>query len=228
MRYAFQAAALCLLMLAACGSTQQGSRPVGLVMVNLLSEQVKARAAARLPPPVNAAAILTRQNLAAIGEPLIRITATKSGFLSLLYIAQRNGDAQIWKSPDNVSFTLRDGIVTQTRGLGEDIYATDIARLQAALRGADSTAGLQRIIQRMDGTNTVVPLQYRCDVTNLGAEAVVVLGQSFATQHYREDCKGADGDFVNDYWIDSRGVMRVSQQWIGADFGYVLLERLID
>jgi Group 4 capsule polysaccharide lipoprotein gfcB, YjbF len=228
MRNVFQAAGLCLLILTACGSTEPGTQPPTLVMISLLTEQVRARTAPTAAVPVNAAVILTRKNLAEIGVPLIRITAPKSGTVSLLYISQRHSGAQIWKTPDNLSFTLRDGIVTQTRGLVEDLYATDVSRLQAALSGTGSTTGITRVIQRIDGANALIPFQYSCDVTRMGAEAIVIIGQTYSTQHYRETCAGKDGGFANDYWIDSRGILRLSQQWIGAEFGYVRLERLID
>lgn len=227
MRNVFVAAALCLLTLTACSSNQSVTKSPGLVFVEQLTQLVRARTEGNVAPP-NAAITLTRQDLAAINAPLIRITARKSGLVSLLSIAQRNGNAQIWKTPDNISFTLRDGFLTQTRGLSEDLYATDSSGLQAAIAGTGSATGVVRIIQRLDGANGLVPVQYRCDVTKPGAENVVVLGQSFATQHYHEVCSSADDSFTNDYWIDSRGVMRVSQQWVGNDFGHLFMERLID
>lgn len=217
-----------LMALVACGSANTPDKPQVLALANLFTSQIAARKAQRADQPVNTALVLQRAQLAGITEPLIRIRAETSGDVSLLFIAQRNGAAQIWKSPDNASFMLRDGILLQTRGLRDDLYASDITGLKSALAADTSPVNTARINRRMDGTNRLIATHYRCTVSDMGSETIVVLGQNSEARHYREDCASDTDRFANEYWIDARGTMRLSRQVVGPDFGYVTLERLID
>lgn len=217
----------CCALLTACGSSDTVDKPPSLMLADLVKQQVALRKASKAKP-VNAAAVLTRAQLAGINTPLIRVRVEQSGDFSLLYVAQNSKGAQIWKSPDNVSFTLRDGIVTQTRGLGDDLFSADVAGLQGALKGRGTRGGVARINLRMDGTNSLVTTRFTCDITDLGPKTVTVLERGIPARHYQEACKGGTDAFTNDYWVDSRGVVRASRQWIGPVFGHVYLERLID
>lgn len=216
-----------LVILAACSSSNSVEKPQGVVLANLIKQQI-GKAASPKVQPVNTALILTRGQLAGITEPLIRIRSETTKDTSLLYVAQRNAGSEIWKSADNASFTMRRGVIVQTRGLGHDLYASDASGLISALQRGGASQGLTRINRRMEGTNQVVSDSYACDLVDLGGESLVVLGLSFATRHYRETCQGAGETYANDYWVDSRGVVRASRQRIGPEFGHVYLERLID
>lgn len=216
---------LCSLLLAACSLGNDKSNDFGAGMVSAVKSSVAAR---RTAPAPNVAVELTRAQLNGITEPLIRTKTEKTGQISLLYIAQRNGKAQVWFAPDRVSFTLRAGLIVQTKGLGDDIYATDAPVVSALLEGRGGTGTGRRIIRRLDGANVQNAHEFDCTLTDRGPETVTVLGTAFAARHYVEACNNAESSFANDYWIDGTGVLRASRQWIGEDYGTLFMERLID
>lgn len=213
------------LLLAACSLGNDKSNDFGAGMVSAVKSSVAARQAAPAP---NVAVQMTRAQLNGITEPLIRTKTEKTGQISLLYIAQRNGNTQVWFAPDRVSFTLRAGLIVQTKGLGNDIYATDAPAVSALLEHRGGTGPTRRIIRRLDGANAQNVHVFDCTLTDRGPDSVIVLGTTFPARHYEEACSNAEQSFANDYWIDAKGVLRASRQWIGEDYGTLFMERLID
>lgn len=215
----------CALVLSACVATVTKDKPHGMVVADLIRQKMAKQPGVQI---VNTAEVLTRKQLVGITDPLIRTRSEKTKGYSLLYVAQRNGDAQIWKSPDNVSFTMIDGIITQTRGLDGDLYAADVAQLRAALANRSGAQSVQRINRRLDGSNAVVSIRLDCTLSDLGSESVEVLTLRYTARHFQETCRSEEESFTNDYWIDTKGIMRASRQWIGPGFETIYLERLTD
>lgn len=216
---------LSCLLLGACSIGNSRSNDLGKELVSAVKTKVSTPQAAPAP---NSAVQLSRAQLKGITEPLIRTRTEKTGQTSLLYIAQRNGPSQVWFAPDRVGFTMRSGLVLQTKGLANDLYATDAPAVLALLERRGGVGASSRIIRRLDGANAQTVEVFDCMLSDLGPEAVNVLGLSFSTRHYVEACQNADASFSNDYWLDGKGILRASRQWIGPEYGSLFMERLID
>lgn len=215
------------LALGACSSPDRSAEGQSVAFLRLAKEQIAQRRAAAAPK-TNTAVTLTRAQLVGIDDPLIRARVESSGQLTLLYVAQANGASQIWFSPDQASFTMRSGLITQTRGLGADVYSISAPQMLTVLEGRGGLGAAQRTHRLMDGTNQIALVRYDCTISDLGSESLVVLERRFTARHYREDCANESGRFTNDYWRDPSGVMRASRQWISPEFGYIFTERVID
>ena len=213
------------LLLGACSLGNSRSNDLGKELFAAAKATVTEPQAAPAP---NSAVQLSRAQLKGITEPLIRTKTEKTGQVSLLYIAQRNGNSQVWFAPDRVSFTIRSGLILQTKGLGNDLYATDAPAVLALLERRGGVGPSSRIVRRLDGANAQTVDVFDCILTDLGPETVSVLGLSFSTRHYVEACQNADASFSNDYWLDGKGILRSSRQWIGQEYGPIFMERLID
>lgn len=198
---------------------------MGLATIRTLSSAVLSRKAAPAP---NSADTLTRAQLAGITDPLIRTRTVKTGQRSLLYVAQRNGAAETWFSPHKAGVIIKSGLIVRTINLGNDLYAVDDPAMLAVLQGRGALGQARRVQSRLDGTNAVVVESYDCVIADRGVKTITVLSQSFRTRHFTQTCNNPSQSFANDFWLDSKGVVRASRQWIGADYGYLATERLID
>ena len=217
--------ALSCMMLGACSLGNDRPNDLGKEFLSAVKAKVKSPQSEAVP---GATIQLGRAQLKGITEPLIRTKTEKSGQNSLLYIAQRNGNSQVWFSPDRASFTMRSGLIIQTKGLANDIYASDAPAVLALLERRGGVGPARRSIRRLDGANAQTVDVFECTISDLGSETLTILELSFNTRHFAESCKSADGSFTNDYWLDSKGILRASRQWIGQEYGSLYMERLID
>lgn len=214
-------------LLAACSSADRGVETQGAAMFRLVKDQITLRQKSAVAK-ADKAALLTRAQLSGVTDPLMRARVEKTRQVTLLYIAQRNGASQVWFSPDKASVMMRAGLITQTRGLGHDVYSVAAPQMLAVLERRGTAGPATRTHRTMDGSNTITATAYSCTISDLGAESLVVLERTYPLVHYREDCASESDRFSNDYWRDASGVTRASRQRISAGFGYIFTERLID
>lgn len=178
---------------------------------------------------------LTRAVLNTIDGEFIQAEVDKTGSQAFLYIAaERNGSQAgeeggrllVWRTENDVTLTLRDGVLVGTRGLGGDMISAQGGPILATLRGKGTGQGAKRqVYSALD--NKAVPMDFVCAVDNLGSETIVIVQRRHATRHLRETCELNDGSIVNDFWVDSRGstVWR-SRQWAGPNIGYITVQQL--
>jgi hypothetical protein len=57
-------------------------------------------------------------------------------------------------------------------------------------------------------------------------ETVNLFDANLSVNHVRENCLGASESFVNDYYIDTEGLVRNSRQYQGDKIGYMIIARL--
>ena len=178
----------------------------------------------RTAPPA-----LTREILDGLDGSFMEVTIEDTGALGYLYLqaVRRDsfpGTVRLWRSEDNVSFAMRQGVLVQVRGFGNDILATNM-RLSSNVIGPAGDGPRSMSILGLD--NKSVALEAACDVGNQGAERITIIGRSYNTQHIVERCEFATGQIQNDYWVDSSsGIVWQSRQWGGPDNGYFKFRRL--
>ena len=69
--------------------------------------------------------ILTRARIDAPGTPLLLADVEGIETVATLAIVARNKTVETWQTGDRVSLSLDQGLVTATRGLGEDLMSAD-------------------------------------------------------------------------------------------------------
>ena len=178
---------------------------------------------------------LTRAVLDTIDGEFIQAEIEKSGSSAFMYIsAERTGAAAgaeggrllVWRTENDVSLTLRDGVLVETRGLGNDMISAEGGPALAAVRSRVAGQGSKRqVYSALD--NKSVAMNFVCAVDDLGPETIVIVERRHATRHLRETCELQGGTVVNDYWVDSRGpTVWQSRQWGGPNIGYVQFRQL--
>ncbi|MFG6637684.1 YjbF family lipoprotein [Sulfitobacter sp. 1A12126] len=117
-----------------------------------------------------------------------------------------NRDVETYFTPDNISLSLKEGVLVGTRGLGFDLMSGDVAEVLAGLRHGGQAV---RVHRYLDGEDQIVIKSYIC---NYSGNAQIT-----------ENCYGKDHSFKNSYKM-SGGKVVASRQWIGPDLGYIRLE----
>jgi hypothetical protein len=209
---------LAVLVMAACGSLAQKQPTVGVVkgLAGLGTELWQEE---RDPRDV-----LTRERIESSATDLLLFAPVTEDVASVFAAASRNRGVQTWVSDEGESLSLRNGVIIATRGLGNDVMATDISQVYPALvRGIGRAL---RINDYLDGEDRIVREQYTCEIGTLRRETLEIFQRKHETRVISETCAGEGGSFRNLYWIDTAGLIWQSRQWISPRVGAVDIQIL--
>ncbi len=226
------AALLALLALAAC-SRGDAVTPLELQVIKAGRAAIAASRAARTPIPV-----LTRAVLDTIDGALLEVTLERRDQRAYLYVSaqRRDGDPGrivVWRTGDDITLAMRNGVLIATRGLGGDILS---ARVQVAGERPGPAGGGEKSFDIRALDNKALRLTLACTLSDLGPATIEIIGHAHATRHIRETCEGGvardntgtPGRVVNDYWVDTgAGLVWQSRQWAGPQTGYLRMRRVI-
>ena len=212
------AACLAAFGLSACGNQQNETSPL-LIAGQTLYSSVMGDDKSEPAAPV------TRADLAKLNVPVIRGEITVVGMKIYLVPIAANGDAATWSTSDDLTVTFRNGVMVQTRGVGPDLMQASAPSLSQLQNGAGNH---QRSYTYLDGGDQLVRYTYDCSVRFAGAETITVVGQQHSTRHVIEDCTGKWAKFSNEYWFENGGKLRKSKELLVPEWGYMVLERVID
>ncbi|GAA6194446.1 YjbF family lipoprotein [Phaeobacter sp. NW0010-22] len=133
------------------------------------------------------------------------------------------GRVQVWRTTDNISLAMRNGVLIFTRGFGGDLQSSKVEVANARL--GPSQGAMVHMIRASDDRE--VPFSLECDVVDLGVETIEVLEYKYSTRHVQQQCAASSGQVINDYWIDvNGGMIWQSRQWAGPFIGYLRFRRL--
>ncbi|PCJ07298.1 MAG: hypothetical protein COB16_11465 [Rhodobacteraceae bacterium] len=222
------AAVLGLVLLGGCNQGPEGPS-LELEVFQLVRQRVSSiggAASAERPP-------LTRAGLDEVEGAYIEVTLENRDIFAYLsqQLVRRDsspGQIVVWRTEDNITLSMRSGVLIATRGLGDDILSASAPVI--AGRGGPARGGERRYqIRGLDHRTQVLVLA--CSLQDLGAETVEIVELSYATRHLQERCEGGGdiggGVVVNDYWVDSRsGRIWQSRQWAGPTIGYLRIRQL--
>lgn len=216
------AAAIVLVSLAGCGNDTGAANPVasavGQMAKSTLAKGKGGKAASSAAP-----AKVGREELAAFGKPILRVRAEVLGQDGFLTIADTKGDVVTWTAQGQATFTQRDGVVIQTRGLGPDLMSAEAPTLAKLTSGAS----YPRVYYFLGEDDRGTRRSYDCVASTVGRETIDVVGKSHKVTHISELCSRPNSSVTNDYWVEGK-MIRKSRQWVSSRVSYVEFERVID
>jgi Group 4 capsule polysaccharide lipoprotein gfcB, YjbF len=217
------AAAVALAVLGACGNDRPGPNPVVAAFGSMAKASV-AKIKARKSGGAPAAAPITRADLEKYGKPILRVTSKSLGQDGFLTISDAKAEVVTWATTDRVTFSLRNGVLIQTRGLGADLMSAEAPTI-----GQLSAPGTtyQRIYFFLGSDDGGTRRTYDCATSVAGRETIEIVGRSHQTTHISEVCSRPGTQIANDYWIEGTAI-RKSRQWTSGRIGYVEFERVVD
>jgi Group 4 capsule polysaccharide lipoprotein gfcB, YjbF len=221
----FIACALALALLAGCGNDKGEPSPLGAAVGTLAKatvSKVKARRAGG--GAAQAAAPVTRADIEKYGIPILRAVIASRGADALVTITDDKGEVVTWSTTDGTSFSLRNGVLIQTRGLGPDLMSAQVPTIGMLTQAGGSH---QRVYYFLGQEDQTTRRTYDCTVEVKGRETIEIFARDHAVTHVTETCTRPQGKITNEFWIEGSSV-RKSRQWASGLTGYIDFERVVD
>lgn len=160
----------------------------------------------------------TDATLRNFNAPLLVLTDLKENRDAVIGIVSDRDGNVIWKSADNLTITLRDGMMVASRGFGEDLMSADVPKVRGG------TGEVVRDHYYLGGDELITRSRFFCDLSSPGSERIIVTGVASTARVVVEDCRGEGETFENRYWIEPGGLIRKSIQWMSPSRGSFEIE----
>ncbi|MWB76660.1 hypothetical protein GLS40_01330 [Pseudooceanicola sp. 216_PA32_1] len=175
------------------------------------------------PPPVDAAAMSAALNN--VSGPVMQIRLTGREASAFFVPIEENGAYRTWSSPDERTVTLKSGMLTASRGLGQDTMSTSADSSLQLVRQRKN--GIARRIQRyLTPDNQTVELVAECEIENGGRETYRGGVVSASVTRMTESCVSDGMPIENAYLVDDRGTILFARQYLSPANGYGLMYTL--
>ncbi len=216
------AAIVAAVVLSGCGSDKDataGARVFSTAALGMI------KGIGKKPAPGTGAPQVTREQLAALGQPVIQAELESRGITTLFVPLGLNNGVETWSTADDRTVSFRQGMMVATRGFGPDIMQSSGPSLAQIAQGSGNH---DRSYYYLDGADQTQRFNYACSLANLGAETITVVGKQHTARHISESCTGKGGSFVNEYWIENGSFLRQSKQLLIPGWGHLTFKRVID
>lgn len=211
---------LALSVLSSCGNDSERVGPgkmLGMVTKSGLGKQGEV--------PAGQPTGLTRAALAQIGLPIQLAVVENVSIAAIIAKEATNKDVETWATVDDVTISLREGVLVSTRGLGTDLMVADVPSTKI-LRS--SSEPYQRTHVYLDGSDQRDAVVFSCKVVDRSNQVIEIVEKKYNTIRVVERCGAGAAMFENEYWIQGASTIRKSRQWIGKELGHLRIEDLRD
>jgi hypothetical protein len=224
----FICAFLTLSLTVSCGSKSDDST-AGLRETLFATIKARREAKKNEDKPKAAPIALTRDAIAHIEKPLLRISAQTLGVKALFAEVAQNGDYRTYLNNLKMSVTYKNGIITATRGFGLDLLSQGVSIPTTEIFAETNAPKFYtRTQQQLIKSKKVVELDYNCILEKGDVETITIVQIEYPLVKYTETCRNKDRAFNNFYWVDSdtRQIWK-SAQSIGQQAGFFITEVLV-
>jgi len=180
----------------------------------------------RTPPPVDVRGNLTPEALQQIGQPILLLDLEGGQLEAGALASGRNGTVVTWATTDGVTVSLDRGVVTATRGFGDDLMSSDVSEVKSALFSGRREA--VRGHAYLTGEDEIERRAFVCSYENKGRAQIQTVDRTYDARQVVETCNNTEREITNTYWIDGSGKIRRSEQWVSPLVGSITYEVLND
>lgn len=212
---------LAAVALVGCSSASDTEVTDASILRGLFSGKGKQEA-----PDAQQIAVQVQTAMAATDAPMMLVAVPNRKAVAVMQQIETNGPYATFGARERVSMTLRGGMVTATRGFGDDLMSSNVnAALDLVSR---RKAGPVTRVQRfLDGENQTVELVTNCVVAVGGTSSLEIDGKPRMAQALTETCQAQVTQFQNSYQVDTgTGQILQSRQWIGPLNGHLVMQVL--
>lgn len=155
-----------------------------------------------------------------VNGPLLVAYLPQSGALAGLVPFGENGSHISWATQDDRSLVLQYGVLTATRGLGDDLMSADVSGTIRALRSGGGE-GYPRVYRHLGGDG-------RTAVTAMECEMKAFPVSQGSARKFEETCVSDTKSATNSYWIDRAGRILRSNEFVSDGVGSMEIRNLSD
>lgn len=217
-RFSAAALAFAALVLVGCSKSDPAQSP----LLGALQATAKAVVTPKARPA--APASVTRQQIDAVGQPLIRVRIPERGIESFIVRRDTNSGTESWATGDNTVITLRDGVLISTRALTPDLMSAAAPTVAQLSTSGGSHSRSYFVLGDNDSSDR---LNFACTMASRGPVSLDLVQRVYTVTHMQETCIGDAGKIINEYWIEADGFIRQSRQWVHPLLGMIEIARLI-
>jgi hypothetical protein len=217
-----------MLGLAACGNQPEGEKsPLSSIstvkslaggIFGSRNEVDDNALAAALPAQIERA-------LASTPGPVAVMIFDKTGVMDGVSPIQRNGAHETWQTEAGVALNFLGGVVVSTRGLGDDLMASEADAAEALIRSR-GTGSVERAYFHLNGLGQTQRFRMTCTIAPGDEDRVTAAGIDMPATIMVENCVNGPYAKQNLYWVSRDGRVLRSYQWIGASLGHVTVMQL--
>lgn len=173
---------------------------------------------------VDSKKLLTRDKIDKIDIPILFVQL-ENGQNGTLTQYPGQGIGQTWLGADGATLTLRQGALTASRGLGDDIMGGS-SNLPSWSQVMVPTK-YERTLSYLGGNNRIYTRRFNCSLEKNDDQVVLnVWDASFEATLFNESCLDKNGIIKNKYFVENSGLVRRSIQYHSETLGYIITERL--
>ena len=174
---------------------------------------------------IDAQNLLTREQIdkAAVPVLFVKLPSGQNGTLTP-YPGQ--GIGQTWLGADGATITLQRGVLMASRGMGDDLMgSTSSMPPWSEIKNKKQT--YSRALNHITGNNKIFNRTFRCEIQKSGkGDIIKIWDVSFKVAIFEENCHYEGLKFKNNYYVDSKGLVRRSLQFHSNTIGSIKIERL--
>lgn len=212
-----------------CSNDPEESSGVGLIktlsstVLNANSKTAATPTAAAVDP-----AQLVAVALKSVKGPAMIALLQGGKQVAVLGEFERNRAYQTFTTTERQTLVLKNGVLSGSRGLGQDLMSADIDESLRLIRSR-LPGSANRTHRYLDGEGQERPLSMSCKIVRDSNETIQSpTAGAIAAVKMGEVCSSASGnvEMTNLYWVASDGFIWQSRQWIGPQLGDVALQIL--
>ncbi len=220
----------CLAALVACGNDTSSTAPSKAFFGAIKGAVATIKAgrgeggSPQSAPQADLNALVTKALAATDGQVMILGIEASNVTLAIAPVTI-NGPVVTWKTPDRRGFSFNRGVLVGTRGFGDDLMSAS-AGPSISLITSRRGGRVARVNHYLSGEGHSAALSLDCTVTP-GASVRLTMGEiNTTTTMVSEMCQRDGLKVENRYWVDARGKILKSRQWISQGMGYIVTQQL--
>jgi len=208
----------CLALVAGCGNDPQNQN-TGLDLIQELVANLSSE------PPAPPSPQIISQALAETEGPLELFQREDNQRWGLMLKLEENRGYETFGTAFRQTATMRNGLLTATRGFGGDLMSVDISEVAPLISGRKPGQGT-RIVRFLGDEDKTTELRFECSVTVGQSVAVTSGALDVMARQVTETCQGDGREITNNYLVDSNGRSVSAKQWVTPLNGYFLTQTL--
>ena len=164
---------------------------------------------------------------APIAPERLRVTLPKVGAEATLAPVAQKDAITVWQTLDGITLSFRNGVLTATRGLGEDLISSDISKTVSMLKGDTGNGHYPMIRTYLNGEDQTYYPAYQCRQSRELKQQVKIDDVPLSLRRLEEVCVSPNHTFTNIYWLNAERTIVKSRQWVSHNVGTMVTERVM-